>query len=128
MKAYLKVKIKSLAAEAQIIRREERRFLARSRQLTPEENATSEVKRIFWGLRQHRIWDVRREARSAGLAYGFIRGRGYRQIEAKCYEEPHWSRVAELVRKYGNLNLTGDQIKKALMEWRNLDVKWSKAA
>jgi hypothetical protein len=109
MKVYLKIKIMSLAAEATIIRKEERKWLG-----------PSDARQ---GLHQHRIIDVRRECRIANLAYGFLRGRSYRALEAKCYEQPNWQRVAELIRKYGQPELPVDAIRKALKDWIALDVK-----
>lgn len=88
MLAYLKVKIKSLHAEAQIIRHAERFYKPRD-------------KDTFNGLRNHRIFDVRMEARSSLLAYGFLRGRTYRRIEATCHENPNWNRIETLALKYG---------------------------
>jgi len=89
-KTYLKIKIKSLAEEARIIRREEKRF--------PGWHGTRT------GLYLHRVQVVRREARAALLAYGFLRGRRYERIEAKRRgEEPDWRRVTQLVQKYGPL-------------------------
>ena len=113
MEVYLKIKIMSLAAEARIIRTEERK-----------RPGPSDARQ---GLHQHRVQDVRRECRSASLAYGFLRGRGYRALEAKCYEEPRWGRVIELVRKYGETGLPVDALKKAVKDWKELDVKRSKA-
>lgn len=63
----LRVKIKSLAAEARIIRAEERKH--------PGESLDRHQ------LHNHRVWDVRREARFSQIAYGFLRGRAYSQIE-----------------------------------------------
>jgi len=94
-KIYLRVKIKSLAAEARIIRHEERR----ARQHDVDGAPSS----IFWGLRYHRTQNVRDEARASLLAYGFLRGRAYARMENKCYEPPPMGRVAELVKKYGAL-------------------------
>ncbi len=90
---YLKVKIKSLADEARTIHKEE---------LKPhkdmDECGYSDERRGLW---IHRTGPVRREARHALLAYGFIRGRKYRQMEAKCEFEPDWDTVQRLVTKYG---------------------------
>lgn len=86
---FLKIKIMSLAAEAQIIRREERKWPRAGMAGTRFE------------LAQHRRFDVRSEARSAQLAYGFLRGRAYRRIEAKCWEGPNLTRIAEIVKKFG---------------------------
>lgn len=84
----LRVKVKSLAEEARIIRREEHRN---------------------WGtlrdeLHLHRVGVVRREARAAHLAYGFIRGRSYSQMEGKLKDPrngPDWEKVRRLCKTYG---------------------------
>lgn len=92
--AYLKVKIKSLAEEARIIRRMENDLKAKG----PH---NLEARDTFWGLRNHRTNDVRNEARAAQLAYGFLRGRDYRQLESKSYSTPPLKRTTDLIRKYG---------------------------
>lgn len=105
MKVYLKVKIKSLAAEARIIRHEELKFpnarLMRKMQwaqpIGGRDNPT------YQGLHIHRVAIVRPEARAALLAYGFLRGRSYRAIEAKCYQEPDWFNVLKIARRFGTV-------------------------
>lgn len=84
MKTYLKIKIKSLADEARTIRNEEKKTSGETRA----------------GLHQHRVIDVRREQRSALLAYGFLRGRDYRVMERTSRTKPDWKRIEKLVRKY----------------------------
>lgn len=91
MKVFLKVKIMSLAAEARLIRAEERNW--------PGEHDARK------GLRKHRIRDVRREARHALIAYGFLRGRSYRQIERVAAQPPDWKRVEQLIEKFGQGDL-----------------------
>jgi hypothetical protein len=86
MKTYLKIKIMSLAAETRIVRREEKRW-----------PGASDVRN---GLHRHRIVEVRREARSACLAYGFLRGRDYKALEARPGTKPDWTRVERLALKY----------------------------
>ena len=86
-RVYLKVKLKSLAAEAKIIRKETQRAKLRS---------------IKHGLYAHRIGVVRPEARYTHLAYGFLRGREYQQIEKKAHIAPNWKRVRKMVQKYGS--------------------------
>ena len=66
---YLKVKIKSLAEESKIIRREEKK------------NPTFKIH-----LADHRKGIVRTEARASMLAYGFLRGVPYKKIESKCHQ------------------------------------------
>jgi hypothetical protein len=87
MRIYLKVKIKSLSAEASIIRREERRFAEKKHP-------------IRRSLHHHRKTAVRREARDALLAYGFLRGRRLDRIEAKCHRQPDWKNVQRMVERY----------------------------
>ena len=86
---YLKVKIKSLAEEAKIIRLEERKAKKYGNKLLRE------------GLRSHRIWDVRREARASLLAYAFLRGKSYHSIEQTVKNKPDWDRVVKIIKKFG---------------------------
>lgn len=103
---YLKVKIKSLAVEAAIIRKEENRIACAGAKTD-----------TWWSLRYHRIQDVRSEARSAQLAYAMLRNRPYQALEAKCYEKPNVARIAELVRKYGALAKTREEIFALVKAW-----------
>jgi len=95
MKTYLKIKIKSLAEEAKIIKREEQKW---NIPFTIDNLKT--VHPLYFSLREHRINVVRRECRLSNIAYGYLRGRSYKQIENKCYEAPNWERVAEIIRKF----------------------------
>lgn len=83
---YLRVKINSLAAEAKIIRKEEKRCKTQS---------------IREGLYRHRIDVVRHEARHTNLAYGFLRGIEYRKMEPITHIAPDWAKVRRMVQKYG---------------------------
>jgi hypothetical protein len=85
-RTYLKVKIKSLAEEARIIRKETKR---------------AKSKTIKEGLYLHRIGTVRIEARHTHLAYGFLRGREYHQIETSAHSAPDWKKVRKMIEKYG---------------------------
>lgn len=110
MKVYLKIKIKSLALEAETIRREEKKFKTRYQYLANKalEDNTAEIlirreaslnTRI--ALHEHRVNHVRKEARAALLAYGFLNGRDYVEIEGYTRTGFSWKRVEELVKKYG---------------------------
>jgi hypothetical protein len=104
MRSYLKVKIKSLAEEARIIRAEERRvkaqrFHARGRQ--GEETRLAGLDAEFFGLYHHRTQDVRREARAANIAYAFMRGRPYAKIEKAGSANVPVDRAISLVAKFG---------------------------
>lgn len=106
----LKVKIKSLAAEARIIRLEELRAVGGS-QLQQE-------------LYLHRIRDVRGEQRSSLLAYAFLRGKTRASCEPKCSTEPDWARVLKLVEKFGDVTPaeTKRQTSDRLDDWRKTVV------
>lgn len=56
----------------------------------------------FLSLYNHRIQQVRPEARCAHLALGFLRGRSYISIENQSYDWPNWTRIEELITKYGD--------------------------
>ena len=83
----LKIKAKSLAAEAKIIRKEEKRARSQS---------------IRESLYRHRIDVVRYEARHTNIAYGFLRGRTYAEIENKPKTAPNWDKIRKMVEKYGS--------------------------
>jgi hypothetical protein len=100
---FLKVKIKSLTAEARIIRLEEGRSRGELRA----------------ALRSHRQWDVRREQRATQLAYVYLRGRARVTIEPGARSEPDWDRVTTMVKKYGmNRMVAGDPAALEFEAWR----------
>lgn len=90
----LKVKLKSLAEEARIIRKEERK-------------APPSIQNELYA---HRIHVVRKAARATHIAYGIIRGRAWQDMEANAkpqeklysWDLPFFEDVQKMVRKYGN--------------------------
>lgn len=82
--SYLRVKIKSLAEEAKIIRFEESRY--------PK-----------WqpGLHSHRVHEVRDEQRSTLLAYAFLRGKPLTNVEKRDIPARIKNRAARIIEKYG---------------------------
>lgn len=75
----LRVNVKSLAAEARIIRKEEARCGIQ----------------YYWMLRDHRVGRLREEARYANLAIAFMRGRAYSRVEgptSKAVDEKRLTR------------------------------------
>jgi hypothetical protein len=84
----LRVKLKSLAAEARIIRHEELRSKGT----------------IRTELHRHRIDVVRTVARETHIAYGLIRGRTMNQMEPTRKSEPDWDAVAKMLKRYGPAN------------------------
>ena len=80
---HFKVKINTLAAEARIIRQAERKACKRG----------LEVRRR--SLHEHRVDHVRVHARHNHLAYGFLRGVEYQDMEHRCHEKPDWTKVKD---------------------------------
>jgi hypothetical protein len=83
----LRVKIKSLTAEAAIIRIEEKRA-AKCAWLRAE-------------LTFHRKEPLRNEARASFVAYGLIKSRTLEQIEPNTKTEPDWVKVRAMIKAYG---------------------------
>ena len=103
MSTFLKIKIMSLAAEARIIRHEETRLVAKARLLDAAQKPDSWRRRRAAELHLHRVHNVRSEARSAHLAYGFLRGTPYASIEAKAKVKPDWKHIARMAGRFGVL-------------------------
>lgn len=85
----LRIKLKSLAAEAVIIRSEERKIQGPLRE----------------EMHLHRISTVRSAARSTGIAYGLIRGKTLLQMEPTSKTEPDWNSIKQMLRRYGNASM-----------------------
>ena len=86
--AKFRVKIKSLAAEARIIRQEERRC--------SHGDYAGESQRGC--LRHHRTTVVRLEQRSTLLAYAFLRGRKYRQVERARSPQADYKAIVRIIK------------------------------
>jgi hypothetical protein len=90
---HLTVKIKTLAAEARIIRHKEQSLKKRG----PLSGLTLQR---FESLRDHRKLLVRRESRHTQLAYAYLRGMPYRALEQTCELEPNWGLVTKNVNRF----------------------------
>jgi len=100
---YLRVKLKSLAEEARIIRIEELRAnKARNFDLQN-------------GLRGHRVATVRRATRETLLAYQFLRGVPYAKVEKPNSNPVDLLAVLRMVKRYGDLKSGTEE--QALKEW-----------
>lgn len=106
MKTELKIKIKSLAAEARIIRSEEKKWPGQSY--------------VRSSLHGHRTGIVRNEARHSQLAYGFLRGRPYVAMEQKAKTEPNWDRVENIAVRFRDSHggQTPQNVKQRFAEWK----------
>lgn len=100
--AYLRIKLKSLAAEARIIRREEKRA---------NEYRDFDLQN---SLTLHRKGTVRSEARATLLAYQYLRGIPYAACEKpnpKKHNPIDMDAVKRMVKKYGGSTA------KSLTDW-----------
>ena len=82
---HLRIKIRTLQAEAQIIRHEERRTRGYEKHL----------------LAEHRRGVVRRAARHNLLAYVHLKGVPYAKVEFNVKNEPNWQEVMRVVKRFG---------------------------
>ena len=99
---HLKIKLKTLAAEATLIRKEERKALEAGRHgLHADRDDYERHYRAYESLRDHRTGIVRSTARINNLAYGFLRGRAYAEMEAKTTSEVDLVAVYKLVQRFG---------------------------
>lgn len=121
----LKVKVASLAAEGAIIRRLERRRLAafrKQKQKQKDDYANTHYGE-FYSLHYHRTHKLRKTARHAQLAYGFLRGIEYWRMENDIHEDnaPDFKLVEKEVEKFA----TGDmrEVKQRFEQWLTEAIK-----
>lgn len=146
MSVFLKVKLKSLAEEARIIKHEENKRKvprARAKAAKPEGGEADqavvkqhqrEIRHIVrdiraerrakdWypktlvelqSLHRHRVDVVKKEARLTSIAYGYIRGRKFSQVDSGRNLKPEdWEIIGRMIRRYGSLESSLDQWAKA---------------
>lgn len=110
---YLKIKLKTLADEAKHIRKEEQKALKSARWLRSKQEDYHGMHELWYSLRRHRTWDVRRAARVNGLAYGYLRGREYKEMESRARQEPNWKDIKRLIDRFG-----GEQEGRPFEKWK----------
>ena len=144
---HLQIKIMTLAEEAKIIRRKERANLQRSRscrkiaekpahaQMSADDYAKWQARYLgyarhnlsgYVALREHRIEVVRSAARDALIAYGYLRGKAYRQIEQNNKPGkpgPDWNKVIDMIVRFGDYGA----IPGPHSEWLNVIMAWRDA-
>lgn len=118
MKTKLKIKISTFAAEARIIRREERKWRGEHLMRT--------------SLHEHRVVNLRKVTRTSLLAYGFLRDRPYKVMEKFAYSQPDWAGVEKEVIRFGTIYDTEQNLKQRFAEWlaeaKTHAAEWKKAA
>lgn len=99
----LKVKRKSLAAEARIIKLEERKALATGRKLKPTNRDEDPFYEKYESLRQHRTVDVRDESRASVLAHHYLKDHEASVCEGAGGEVPDHILIAaaRIVKQFG---------------------------
>lgn len=115
MQSYLKIKIKSLATEAQIIRFEERKVKTQRAWVRQHQKDETALEAEFNGLREHRRNEVRGEARLSQIAYGFLRRIPYARVEHVGSKSFDKKRVCAMLVKYGRLH--PKEAEERLAEW-----------
>jgi hypothetical protein len=99
---FLKVKLKTLAEEARIIRQEKSKAIKdRDYDLANH-------------LHIHRIETVRRECRATLLAYQCLRGIPYTACERENSTRPDTDAFERMCKRYGGLNISFDRWKDGL--------------
>lgn len=102
----LKIKLKNLREEVALIRSHEERLKIHMMCWREESPASVHAREMINQMRAHRRRDIREEARATLLAYGYIRGLAYAQIEQNPRHEYYMTvqarvdRVAKMVQKY----------------------------
>lgn len=109
MSLELKVKSKTLAEEARIIRREERKLKKQIEWAKIRQLVTDPTRSVWESLNSHRRVVVRNEQRGTYLARAFIAGVPYKEVEQKRKPEYAYKfvnkiipRVVSMVNKYGD--------------------------
>jgi hypothetical protein len=125
MYAKLRVKLKSLTAEARIIRFEERRTKRTWRRLAERQahknpQAIPALHDTFDSLHRHRTCDVRVETRAALLAYAMLRKRPYELVEKPGARKPPLAKVADLVSRFGGVELGRETALAQVRDWLGL--------
>ncbi len=121
MKLFLKIKIKSLVAETEIIRTQENRqkgFAAKCKNEEYRDAHEVAVRR----LKSHRKGIVRDEMRHSLLAYGFLNTKPYKCMEATCRSnnKPDWDKIEKMAVRFGGEQR---QVKQRFAEWKEEATK-----
>jgi len=115
---HLKIKIKSLAAEAKFIRHEERKTkpqIERKEVTLSNGHVLRYQTGEYFSLHEHRTGTVRGTARESLLAYGYLRGRTYAQIEQKYHFPPDWKEVLKAIKRFDAAK--GNLTEETFAEW-----------
>jgi hypothetical protein len=113
MSIELKVKAKSLAAEARIIKIEEIKQRNYGRHLLRTQGKSEPSYENYHSLRGHRLW-LRGISRSTGLARAYLKGMSYKRVEATTTKSVPIDEIARLASKYGDARGVSSE---AIIRW-----------
>lgn len=121
----LRIKAKSLAAEARIIRQEERRI----KKIPVHKRGSRDI----GALRNHRVIVVREAARCTHLAIAYLKGKDYKTVENHCKNEVYrddyvFPKIAKMVKKYGHQDLTQEDWKQWVKPRMSMLPRFAKSA
>jgi len=115
--AKIRVKLKSLACEAKIIRKDEIKAKRIAQKLAKKRGMSVEDSIVRQSLYLHRIHVLRPEARAAHLAYAFMRNKSYASTEIPRDEHSLTfavkTRVQAILKKYHSYDITMEDVQ----EW-----------
>lgn len=127
---FLKVEIKSNASKATYLKLEEKKTLEKARFFKivsdrEEKNKEQEEDKAlsdefysrYQNLRDKRRNDLRKTQRHMLLAYAFLRGYDYFEVEDDTKSYPNFDRVEKFVFNYMRDDLDPREIKQRLEEW-----------
>jgi hypothetical protein len=124
MKSHLKVKVFALSAEMTYIRRQEAKWKNRARYARSKGRSDAYQHQALCSHQAHR-YELKTEARNSHLAYGYLKGRPYQQMERICYgplkgfgsSEPDWKAIESMVERFTKDETTPQDVMQKFAEW-----------
>lgn len=127
MNIHLKIKIMTLAAEAKAIRKNELRLQRSINKAVNKGKGQYDYvdghRFVRANLHHHRTHTVRKETRHSHIAYGFLRGRQYMEIETFAREPIQWDRIEKLVTRFGCDGNDSRVVLQRFAEWKDTTVR-----
>ena len=68
--------------------------------------------------------ELRVESRCSQLAYGFLRGKAYADMEFLAYSSPDWSRIENIVNRFSQDD--SRLVTQSFAEWKDTAAEWQK--
>lgn len=110
MKSFLKVKLEYLAGEARINKKHHEKLIKKAAAARARVKSRGDVYKegfLANSMYRHRIDVIRPELRSSHLAYNFLRGNKYSEVETRVRSWPNWKKVEAIARDF-NTTQTGN--------------------